>query len=99
MNAIYGGERFVREGDSLTDLGSHLPGFCLDHTGLLRASLATISGHITADSLEAGPLSVSHSTPRVLQEISQLTKQRKIYLIPSGNMAYSIQPEHTVDKI
>jgi hypothetical protein len=51
LNAIYGGERFVGDGlETIIDLGSHLPGFCLDHTGKLKASGAEISGHIEATS-------------------------------------------------
>jgi len=51
LNAIYGGERFISDGlETIIDLGSHLPGFCLDYTGKLRASMAEIGGHIEADS-------------------------------------------------
>jgi len=50
LNAIYGGERFSRDGVNLIDHGAHLPGFALDKTGKLRASGAEISGHIEADS-------------------------------------------------
>jgi len=63
MAAIYGGDRFVFDGSQLIDNGAHLPGFALDKFGHLRASLADISGHFKADSLEAGPLSVSQGTP------------------------------------
>jgi hypothetical protein len=61
--AIYGGDRFKEEGGQVVDYGSHLPGFSLDKDGLLRASMVNISGRFKADSLEAGPLSVSESTP------------------------------------
>jgi hypothetical protein len=63
MNAIYGGERFEFDGSKLVDKGSHLPGFSLDKSGLLRASKVNISGDFKADSIEAGPLSVSQNTP------------------------------------
>jgi len=64
MAAIYGGDRFHFDGSQLIDNGAHLPGFALDKFGHLRASLADISGHFKADSLEAGPLSVSEGTPQ-----------------------------------
>lgn len=66
LNAIYGGERFEEYHDELLDLGSHLPGFALDKDGLLRASKASISGHIAADSLTAGPLEVSPTAPQII---------------------------------
>jgi predicted phage tail protein len=48
--AIFGGKRFVIKNGQVADQGSHLPGFCLDKDGKLRASDAEISGHIEAAS-------------------------------------------------
>jgi hypothetical protein len=50
LNAVFGGERFSAnaDGSGIIDHGSHLPGFCLDKDGKLRASMADISGHIEA---------------------------------------------------
>ncbi len=62
-NAIFGGERFQKNNGQVIDKGAHLPGFALDKNGLLRASRAEISGRFFADSMEAGPLLLSESTP------------------------------------
>jgi hypothetical protein len=56
--AIFGGERFVKENGQVKDLGSHLPGFCLDKDGKLRASGAEISGHVKADSGELNNVTI-----------------------------------------
>jgi hypothetical protein len=45
--AIFGGARFVLNGSQVADLGSNLPGFCLNSEGILKASGAEISGGLS----------------------------------------------------
>jgi hypothetical protein len=88
LNAISGGERFSSEGlDTVIEHGSHLPGFCLDKTGKLRASKAEISGHIEAESGTFHGKVEAESGAFGPMYLSDETQEPRVFSFPAGTSA------------